>query len=138
MFDFIKQNPLLCLMLFILVVSPSLFVGVFQVIAVVVAIILVLVIVGVLMLRWKISRLQKEAQRGGAAGATGGSPFEAFFRQQAAQQAAQQAGRSQRSQHSQRSQRGENDVEVVVSQSNKKVSSDVGEYVDFEEVKDDK
>ncbi len=118
-------------MLFILVVSPSLFVGVFQVIAVIVAVIFMIVIVGVLYLRWKIYRIQKGA-RGAANGAngTGSNPYESFFR--SAQNSTQGANRGSASRPTE-----EGNVRVVAQQNQKKVSDDVGEYVEFEEVKEE-
>ncbi len=133
MFDFIKQNPILCLMLFILVVSPSLFVGVFQAIAVVVVIVFVLIIIGVLLLRWKIYRLKKSANGSSA------NPYEQFFRaaQGATQRGRQGATEGAAGNHHSRK-KGDPDVTVISSQKTKKVSDEVGEYVDFEEVEQSK
>ncbi len=113
MFDFIKQNPLLWLIIFLLIVSPSFLFGAFQVVAIIVCIIMLLVIVGILMLRWKIYRIQKEMNPNQPHNSTSNN------------------GRFRSSRRA----ADDIDIKIVSPQNEKKVSDDVGDYVDFEEVK---
>lgn len=116
MFNFIKDNLFLCFILFLLVVLPPGFI--FKSIGFVLLGILILIVVGVLVLRWKIRQFTRQA---------GGQTS-----QQWGQQGAQQSRRTRRS--------ADDDVEIFTTSSNsatsKRVSSDVGDYVDFEEIKD--
>ncbi len=114
MFRIIKDNLFLWFLLFIAVVSPSLLFGAFQLVLVVVAAFAVILIVGVVWLRWKVRKLQKEG---------GGAQYTYTNRGQGANQ---QSHRGQ-----------EPDVEIFVQQTEKKVSEKVGDYVDFEELPDE-
>ncbi len=102
MLDFIKDNPILCLVAFLLVVSPSFLFGAVQVIAVVVLAIIIMAVVGMLSLKWKVSKMQKEAQQS-----------QGF-----------------------NSQTKDQTTKIYSNQSGKKVADDVGDYVEFEEIKD--
>lgn len=113
MFDFIKENPILCLILFLLVVSPSFLFGAVQVLAVIFLVVVILIIVGVLSLKWRIGKLQKQQQEQG-------------FGQQQGQQGQQQFRDNNASSYSAPSGGRE-----------KRVADDVGDYVDFEEIKEE-
>lgn len=102
MLDFIKDNPILCLVAFLLVVSPSFLFGAVQVIAVVILVILVLFIIGMIALRWKVGKLQKQSQQNQG------------FNPQAEDPTSK----------------------IYSNPSGKKVADDVGDYVEFEEIKD--
>lgn len=103
MFNFIKENPILCLVAFLLVVSPSFLFGAVQIIAVIVMAIIILAVVGLLSLKWRVSKLQKQAR-----------------------QSYEQRGYGAEEQK----------VNMGQSSHNKKVADDVGDYVEFEEIKD--
>ncbi len=113
MFDFIKQNPLLWLIVFLLIVSPSFLFGAFQVVAIIICIIMLLVMIGVLALRWKIYRLKKEMDQNQPYNSTTNS------------------GRFRSSHRA----ADDIDIKIVTTQTEKKVSNDVGDYVEFEEIK---
>ncbi len=124
MFRIIKDNLFLWFLLFIAVVSPSLLFGAFQLVLVVVAAFAVILIVGVVWLRWKVRKLQKEG---------GGAQYTYTNRGQGAnQQSRRGQGANQQSHRGQ-----EPDVEIFVQQTEKKVSEKVGDYVDFEELPDE-
>ncbi len=122
MFDFIKDNPIIFLLIFIAIVAPSFFVGALQVIFYIVAgIVLLLLIIG-LVFRAKIRKIQRDM--GQQAGGNGQS-FGGFY--------------SFGQQHRQRGNKTDQDDVKIYKQKGvgeKKVSKDVGDYVDFEEVKE--
>lgn len=112
MFDFIKDNLLLWIIIFLLIVSPQFLFGVIGVFAYIILAILLLIIVGVLVLRWRIRRIIRN-----------------------------QAGTTQNSWS--RESRGDNSQKASAKvfqtdseATKKRVSPDVGDYVDFEEIKD--
>ncbi|MFI3248235.1 MAG: DUF4834 family protein [Rikenellaceae bacterium] len=111
MFDFIKENPILCLIAFLLVVSPSFLFGAVQIIAVIILAIIIFAVIGLLSLKWKINKLQKTAQNNAS-------------------------NQSQRQQQFNRS--NDPDVNVYSTGQEKKVADDVGDYVEFEEIKEEK
>ncbi len=102
MLDFIKENPILSIIIFLLIVSPSFLFGAVQVIAVIVFVLILLGIIALASLRWKVRKIQKEAQ--GAYGA------------------------EQRAEAS--------DMNTHGSATKKRVADDVGDYVEFEEIKE--
>ncbi len=125
MFNFIKDNPILFLLIFIAIASPSLFFGALQVIFYIVAGIVILLMILSLIFKAKIRRLQRdmEEQMGGGAGESQGSnqAYGSFF-------GGQSRARSQ----------SDDDVKIYQQSGagEKKVSEDVGDYVDFEEVEE--
>lgn len=125
MFNFIKDNPILFLLIFIAIASPSLFFGALQVIFYIVAGIVILLMILSLVFRAKIRRLQRnmEEQMGQGAGEAQGSnqAYGSFF-------GGQSRARSQ----------SDDDVKIYQQSGagEKKVSEDVGDYVDFEEVEE--
>ncbi len=125
MFNFIKDNPILFLLIFIAIASPSLFFGALQVIFYIVAGIVILLMILSLIFKAKIRRLQRdmEEQMGGGTGESQGSnqAYGSFF-------GGQNRARSQ----------SDDDVKIYQQSGagEKKVSEDVGDYVDFEEVEE--
>ncbi len=125
MFNFIKDNPILFLLIFIAIASPSLFFGALQVIFYIVAGIVILLVILSLVFKAKIRRMQRdmEEQMGRGAGESQGyrQTYGSFF-------SGQNRSRSQ----------SDDDVKVYQQSGagEKKVSEDVGDYVDFEEVKE--
>lgn len=112
------------LVIFLLIVSPSLLFGAIQVFAIVVFVVIALIVVGLLVLRWKVSKIQRDAQQ--AAGS-----YSSYTEQQGG---AASASEQQQSQNRSRDPK----VKIYVKPNEKRVSSDVGDYVDFEEVNDEK
>ncbi|MCM1151342.1 MAG: DUF4834 family protein [Alistipes sp.] len=113
---FVQRNPLTVLFLFVLaLVAPSLFKGIAAFILYAFMGVLLLVVLLALLFRWRIYRLQRDMEK----------QFGRGFRQDAS--AGSRAGR-----------RREGDVEVrrTAGTPEKRVSSDVGDYVDFEETKE--
>ncbi len=112
MFNFIKDNPLIFLIIFLAIVAPSLLTGMLQVVFYIIAgILLVGLILGIIF-KVKINRLRKEMEE------QMGDPFrrDDNFRR-----------------------RKEDDVEIYQDPTKKKkISDEVGEYVDFEEMDEQK
>ncbi len=106
MFSVIKENLFLWFILFLLIVSPSFLFGA---VGIILLIILALVVFGVVSLLLFRRKLRKMAQQGGAQG-------------------------SYTSSGAQRS--GDPEVKIFHPKSEKRVSADVGDYVDFEEVEE--
>ncbi len=128
MFDYIKANPLLWIVIFLAVVAPSFLFGAVKVVAyIVVAIILLLLVLG-LIFRVKIVKMQRDFQdqMNGRAGAN----------QQQYQQYQQQY-QQQQSRRRTRKSDNEGDVKVFKTQGagEKKINENVGDYVDFEDIK---
>lgn len=110
--EFVRRNPVTCLVLLILAVAaPSVVVGIANFIFYVMLTFLLLAAVLVLLLRYRIGRLRREMERNGAS----------------------QRGRT----YTWSSRRSEGDVKVYKTSGTpeKRVSGSVGEYVEFEEVK---
>lgn len=107
MFSFIKDNLFLCFVIFLLVVAPSFLFGAIQIFAVIIIAIFVLAVVGIAILRWKLRKF-----------------------------ANQQTTTNREYTSSQQNKKGEPDVKIYTSNTEKKVAKDVGDYVDFEEIKD--
>ncbi|MFI3304117.1 MAG: DUF4834 family protein [Rikenellaceae bacterium] len=119
MFNIIKDNLFLWLLLFLLIVSPSFLFGAVGVIICVVLVLILLAIVGGFILKWKLTQMGKRA---------GGQQYSNFggFAQESAR-------RESRAEQNPR-------VKIVVTDeqsaaTDKKVSKDVGDYVEFEEIK---
>ncbi|MFI3324206.1 MAG: DUF4834 family protein [Rikenellaceae bacterium] len=122
MFNWIKDNPLLFLLIFLAVAAPSLFVGAMRVIFYIIfGIIILLLILGIIF-RAKIRKLQKQAEQQMGSGAGG---FYSSYSSRSRQSAPKQE---------------EGDVNIFSQGAGgeKKISNDVGDYVDFEEVKEKK
>ncbi len=123
MFDFIKDNPIMFLLIFLAIAAPSLFFGALQVIFYIIAGIVILLAILSLIFKAKIRRLQRdmEQQMGGQQQQQQRQTYGDFF-----------SGRQRTSQ------RSEDDVKIFTQSgaTEKKVAEDVGDYVDFEEVKE--
>ncbi|MFI3288874.1 MAG: hypothetical protein SNH55_02035 [Rikenellaceae bacterium] len=105
MLNFIKDNPIICIIIFLLIVSPSLLVGAIQFFAIAILVLIVIAVIALLTLKWRVQKIQKEANKG------------------------YQGGYNQSN--------GANvDVDMQTSSTKKRVADDVGDYVDFEEIKD--
>lgn len=118
--EFVRRNPVLCLLLLILAVgAPSVLVGIANFILYFMLTILFLIAVAVLVFRYRINRLRREMEQQGGF----------------AQDGAQRRTYTWRS-----AQRREGDVKVYKTSETpeKRVNDSVGEYVEFEEVKSDK
>lgn len=114
--EFVRRNPLLCLLLLVLAVgAPSVLIGVANFILFFMMTILFLIVVAVLLFRYRINRLRREMERQGGF----------------AQDGAQRRTYAWRSGH-----RREGDVKVYKTSETpeKRVNDSVGEYVEFEEV----
>ena len=106
---FVRRNPIFCLVILILALgAPSLLAGIASLILYIVLGVIVLMLVLSLVLRWRIGKLTDN------------------FRQQQHQQGGPY-----------RSQRREGDVSIRIDseQTEKRISDDVGDYVDFVEEK---
>ncbi len=122
MFGIIKDNLFWWILIFLAVVSPSFLFGAFQLVFAVILAVVVIVAIGLLVLRWKVSKIQKSGggaqytYRGGGfgSGAAGGSG----------------AGSASGS----ASANGTPDVKIFVKPTEKRVSEEVGDYVEFEEM----
>ena len=113
MFDMIKSNPIIWVLLFLAVVAPSFLVGALQVVLYIILGIIILLFVLSLIFNVKIKSMRsrmEEQMRGGAG-----------------------------EQYSSQKRDREGDVKIytTTSTSEKKVKKDVGDYVDFEEIKND-
>ncbi len=114
---FIRRNPLLCLLiLFLALLSPQLLAGALKMVLYVVLFLVLLALAVAVTLGYRLHRLRRDVEEqmrggnpfGGNAGSTGSGPRE-----------------------------GEVSVHQTQPQE-KKINSDVGDYVDFEEVDDRK
>lgn len=113
--EFVRRNPVTSLVLLILAVAaPSVLVGIAHFIFYIMLTFLLLGVVFVLLFRYRIGRLRREMERGGAS----------------------QTGR--RRTYTRYSRRSEGDVEVHKTSGTpeKRVNGSVGEYVEFEEVEE--
>ncbi len=126
MFDWIKDNPIFFVLIFLAIAAPQFFVGAMQVIIYIVCGVVVLFLILGLLLRAKIRRLQREAEQQMGGGQNfGGQNFGGAF---------------YTNQRRTKSQDKEGDVNIFTQKGagDKKVSRNVGDYVDFEEVKEKK
>ncbi len=126
--DFIRRNPIFSLVVLILAIgAPSVLKGVAMFILYALLGIAVLVLIAVFAFRAKIKRMQREMndqwQSGSTGGGFSGGGFSGFggFNPNAKQQ-------------QQNSHEGEVKVHKTSDASQKRVSGDVGDYVDFEDV----
>lgn len=114
--EWIRRNPLTCILLVMIAVfAPSLFGAIFIGIAIVALLLLALPVFGLLKLRRMSKKMEQETHQQGF----GGQGF----------------GNQSRTRNT-----NEGEVKVYTTEeaTEKRVSDDVGEYVDFEEVKDKK
>ncbi|MFI3306871.1 MAG: DUF4834 family protein [Rikenellaceae bacterium] len=121
MLNLIKDNLFLWFILFLLIVSPSFLFGAIGVVVFVVLLLVLLISLAGIYLRWKIAKAQGKAQG-----------YNQGYTQGYAQE--------ERSQQQRREASGEPRVKIVITDdesaaTDKKVSKDVGDYVDFEEIK---
>lgn len=131
MFNWIKDNPIFFLLIFLAIAAPSLFMGAMRALFyVILGVILLLLILGVVF-KFKIRRLQKDMEEQMGAG-KGANSWGGFYNSQ--QQRAGQQGRTNRS----TSEEGEVKIFKQQGAGEKRVAKDVGDYVDFEEVKENK
>ncbi|MFR9503656.1 MAG: DUF4834 family protein [Rikenellaceae bacterium] len=121
MLNWIKDNPIFFLLIFLAIVSPSFFFGAMQVVFYIIFGIVVLMLILGLIFRAKIRAMQKEMEERGAQGG-----FYSSFQQ-----------RGSRSSNT-RSDEGDVNIFQQGGAGEKKVSENVGDYVDFEEVKEKK
>lgn len=114
--EWVKRNPLTCILLVMIAVfAPSLFGAIFIGIAIVALLLLALPIFGLLKLRRMSKKMEQESRQQG---------FDGFDARQ---------NRSSRPKNE-----GEIKVYATSDANEKRVSDEVGEYVEFEEVKDKK
>lgn len=113
-FNFIRRNPLTCTILLLLMVAAP---GIFGVFAIIFIAAVLLIAISWALLLWRIRGTQKEMER--------------QFREQGYEEY------GQREQYGfGRKKRREGEVTVIETEATRKrVSDDVGEYVDFKEVK---
>lgn len=112
-FNFIRRNPLLCACLLLLTVAAP---GVFGAFAIIFIVAVILIFISWGLLLWRIRGTQKEMEK--------------QFREQGYEEY------GQREQYGFNRKRREGEVTVIETEaSRKKVSDDVGEYIDFKEVK---
>lgn len=113
---FVRRNPLFVLCIVVLaLVAPALLRGVASFILYLFFGFVLLVGVLALLLRWRVWRVQRDMEKQFGRGFRAGDPF---------------AGRQRRSRE------GDVRVHKTAGAPEKRVSSDVGDYVDFEETKD--
>ncbi len=121
MFNWIKDNPIFFFIIFLAIAAPSLFLGAVKVVFyIVLAVILFLVILGIIF-RAKITRLQNEMRDSMSGNPMGG---------------AQGSSRGFYNSSSSSSTTEQGDVKIFKQRGvgEKRVSGDVGDYVEFEEV----
>lgn len=129
---FIKEHPILVTVIVLLAIgAPTLLQGIATFILYMLLFFILLVIVLVLMLRWRIYKVQRdvrEQMRGGQNGQTGANPFGSFggfgtfsgFGQTRPENPAE----------------GEVKIRRTEQSNEKRISDDVGDYVEFEETKE--
>lgn len=118
---FVRRNPLLCLCIVMLAfLAPSVLKGIAAFALYFLLAILLMGIVIVLTIRWRLRRLQREMRH--QQGPHAGAPFGGFSNTTG-------AGRQQPGE-------GEVKVHVTSEAPEKRISKDVGDYVEFEETKD--
>ncbi len=126
MFNWIKDNPIFFLLLFLAIAAPSLFFGALQVVFYIIIGIIILLFILSLIFRSRIARLQKqmEDQMGGhGANQAGGRYTWGGF-----------SSGSQGARRQEETEQGDVKIFKQKGVGDKKVSKDVGDYVDFEEV----
>lgn len=131
--NFVRRNPLLVLLLVILAVgAPSLLRGIASFIFIFIGGILLLLFIFALVMRWRIYKLQRQMQDQFKRAAGGPDAFYTFYNQARQQQQQQQQQQQRRNANP-----AEGDVRVHKTGDvpEKRISGNVGDYVDFEETK---
>ena len=121
--EFVKRNPLTCLLLVMLAVFMPSFFGVLAVVVgVIILLVLALPIIGIIKLRRMSKKMEEQARQQGYSG-------QGFGGQAYGQQSQREARNAK-----------EGDVKVYTTSQTpeKRVNDDVGDYVDFEEVEQPK
>lgn len=106
---FVRRNPIFCLVVLILAIgAPSLLAGIASVILYVILAVVAVMFIASLVLRWRLARLADNLRQQ--------PPHDNY-------------ARSRRS--------DEGDVQIHINRNEKRISDDVGDYVDFEEEKNE-
>ncbi|MFI3292557.1 MAG: DUF4834 family protein [Rikenellaceae bacterium] len=129
----IKSNPLLWIIIFLAVVAPSFLFGAMKVVIYIILGIILLFVILSAIFSFKIQTMRSKIEdqmRGGA----GNSSQNPFGQNSSAQNP---FGQNKSSRGGAKRQNNEGDVKIYASSQSqeKKVSKDVGDYVDFEEIK---
>lgn len=120
--EFVRRNPIFTLIVVVLALTaPALLKGIALFVLYLVLGFLVLVFLVSLLFRWRIRRVQRQMEEQFGAGGFGGAGFG--------------SGRGARTEGSSRQQEGEVKVYRTSETPEKRVSEDVGDYVEFEETK---
>lgn len=121
--EFVRRNPIFTLIVVVLALTaPALLKGIALFVLYLVLGFLVLVFLVSLLFRWRIRRVQRQMEEQFGAGGFGGAGFG--------------SGRGARAEGSRRQQEGEVKVYRTSETPEKRVSEDVGDYVEFEETKE--
>lgn len=121
--EFVRRNPIFTLIVVVLALTaPALLKGIALFVLYLVLGFLVLVFLVSLLFRWRIRRVQRQMEEQFGAGGFGGAGYG--------------SGRSARTEGSRRQQEGEVKVYRTSETPEKRVSEDVGDYVEFEETKE--
>ena len=143
---FVQRNPLTCLLiLFLIVAAPQLVQGIAMFVLYFILGIIIMAVVVMLIFRWKISSMQRRMERemkdqfqqdgnGQFRGFNSFGGFSRGFQSRGGFGSGQQYGAGQ--QQTQNPNEGRVTLEQTATQKPKKVADDVGDYVDFEETKD--
>lgn len=120
--EFVRRNPIFTLIVVVLALTaPALLKGIALFVLYLVLGFLVLVFLVSLLFRWRIRRVQRQMEEQFGAGGFGGAGYG--------------SGRGARTEGSSRQQEGEVKVYRTSETPEKRVSEDVGDYVEFEETK---
>ncbi len=120
MFNWIKDNPIFFFLIFLAIAAPSLFAGAMRVIFyIVIGIVLLLLILG-LIFRVKIRKIQNDMYNSMGGAQNQGGAYNGGY------------------QRTKSEKRDEGDVKIFKQRGvgEKKISGDVGDYVDFEEIEE--
>ncbi len=128
MFDFIKDNPITFFVILVAICAPSLFFGALQVFGYIVLGIIVLLFILGLVFRAKIRRFQRDVENQMNGGTQGQGGFNGGF---------YNFGNRQRSSQNATSTEGDVKIFTTEKSAEKRVSTKVGDYVDFEEIKEE-
>lgn len=135
MVTFVRRNPLTVLIIaFLALAAPSLLQGIAEFILYVILGLICFVIILALVFRWKIYRMQQQIKDqfgGNGAGGFGGADFSGF-------RGERRTYRESRSTSEEKADEGKVSIDPSSYVERKRVSEDVGEYVEFEEIKDEK
>ncbi|MFR9620056.1 MAG: DUF4834 family protein [Rikenellaceae bacterium] len=123
MFNIIKGNLFWWIILFLAVVAPSFLFGAFQLVFAILAAFVVVILVGLIWVQWKVRQIQKRG---------GGAQQQYYRRYTGGERGGSSTSDSASGSGSQP------DVKIFMGSNDKKISNDVGDYVDFEEVNNDK